>query len=151
MLSTQVSKTTRERFSNNYLDNSPTAISSFPTVLDPKADNILQELVDKYDLAAFTEAELETPSDRKFVGDTTVYLSRRFGLPKEFGDVVLSDFGSAVREDKVRKYDAQPDVYRSPEVMLMTEWSYPIDTWNVGVMVRLDLLPSHPYKAVTQH
>lgn len=80
------------------------------------------------------EAELEQPSPRKFVNGMPVYLSRKFGLPKKFGKVVLSDFGSAVRGDEIRTHDAQPDVYRSPEVMLKTTWSYPVDIWNVGVM-----------------
>ena len=34
-------------------------------------------------------------------------------------------------------HDAQPNVYRSLEVMLKVEWSYAIDIWNVGVMVCL--------------
>jgi hypothetical protein len=96
----------------------------------------LQELVDRSVLEAFTKDELETPSPRKIV-DGTIYVSRRFDLPDDFGDVVLSDFGAAVRGDVKRNHDAQPNVYRSPEVMLMTEWSYPVDIWNVGVMVRL--------------
>ena len=102
---------------------------------DLKADNVLQELVDQGVLDAFTKAELETPSARKSVGGATVYTSRRFGLPEEFGDVVLGDFGAAVRGDVKRNHDAQPYVYRSPEVMLKTEWSYPVDIWNVGAMV----------------
>lgn len=106
---------------------------------DLKADNILQELVDRSVLAAFTKDELETPSPRKIVDGTTIYVSRRFDLPDDFGDVVLSDFGAAVRGDVKRNHDAQPNVYRSPEVMLMTEWSYPVDIWNVGVMVYLNL------------
>ena len=69
----------------------------------------------------------------------TEYASRRFDLPNDFGDVVLGDFGTAVRGDVKRSHDAQPDVYRSPEVMLMTEWSYPVDIWNVGVMVYTSL------------
>lgn len=110
---------------------------------DIKGDNILQELVDQSVLEAFTKAELETPSPRKFVDGATVYASRRFDLPDDFGDVVLSDFGAAVRGDEKRNHDAQPNVYRSPEVMLMTEWSYPVDIWNVGVMVGVSLLDSH--------
>ncbi|KAL2752046.1 hypothetical protein ACRALDRAFT_1058852 [Sodiomyces alcalophilus JCM 7366] len=102
---------------------------------DLKGDNILQELVDQSVLKAFTKAELENPSERKIVGGATVYASRRFGLPDDFGNVVLSDFGAAVRGDPKRNHDAQPNVYRSPEVMLMTEWSYPVDIWNVGVMI----------------
>jgi len=104
---------------------------------DIKADNILQEIADDKILEAFTQAELETPSPRKFVNGVPVYMSRRFRLPKRFGGVVLSDFGSAVRGDLKRNHDAQPDVYRSPEVMLKAEWSYPVDIWNVGVMVCL--------------
>ncbi|KAM4058725.1 kinase [Hirsutella rhossiliensis] len=102
---------------------------------DLKADNILQELVDRSVLEAFVQAELATPSPRKLAHGAPVYSSRRFGLPEEFGDVVLGDFGAAVRGDEKRNHDAQPDVYRSPEVMLMTEWSYPVDIWNVGVMI----------------
>ncbi len=49
--------------------------------------------------------------------------------------MVLSDFGSAVRGDEKRSHDAQPNVYRCPEVMLKTEWSYPADIWNFGAMV----------------
>lgn len=102
---------------------------------DIKADNIMMELVDQNVLDAFTTEELETPSARKQVNGTTVYASRRFDLPSEFGDSVLCDFGEAVAGNVKRNHDAQPDVYRSPEVMLMTEWSYPVDIWNVGTMI----------------
>lgn len=103
--------------------------------LDIKADNILQEIVDERILEAFVKAELETDSPRKFVNGTPVYRSRHFELPNEFGSAVLGDFGAAVRGDQKRNHDAQPNVYRSPEVMLKAEWSYPVDIWNVGVMV----------------
>ncbi|PYH71785.1 kinase-like protein [Aspergillus vadensis CBS 113365] len=102
---------------------------------DIKSDNILQEIADSSILEAFTEAELDRPSPRKSVNSVPVYASRRFELPKVFGRAVLSDFGSAVRGDEKQDHDAQPNVYRSPEVMLMTEWSYPVDVWNVGVMI----------------
>ncbi|KAK4154729.1 kinase-like domain-containing protein [Chaetomidium leptoderma] len=102
---------------------------------DIKADNILNELVDEGVLEAFTKAELETPSPRKFVGGQTVYRSRRFERPRKFGDMILSDFGTAVRGDIKRNHIAQPDVYRSPEIMLKAEWSYPVDIWNVGCMI----------------
>ena len=95
-------------------------------------------------LKAFTKAELKDPSARKFVDGTTIYASRRFDIPDVLGGVVLGDFGAAVRGDERRNHDAQPDVYRSPEVMLMTEWSYPVDIWNVGVMVCLTYLPRIP-------
>lgn len=31
--------------------------------------------------------------------------------------------------------DIQPDVYRSPEVILDIPWTYSVDIWNVGCMV----------------
>ncbi|KAF4633002.1 hypothetical protein G7Y89_g5128 [Cudoniella acicularis] len=102
---------------------------------DVKADNILHELVDNQLLEEFTMAEIETPSPRKFIKGAPVYMSRKFGLPREFGDIVLSDFGSAVRGNQKRNHDAQPNVYRSPEVMLKVAWSYPVDIWNVGAMI----------------
>ncbi|EFE31635.1 uncharacterized protein ARB_01535 [Trichophyton benhamiae CBS 112371] len=102
---------------------------------DIKSDNILQEIEDKSILESFTQAELKSPSPRKIVNGLPIYTSRRFDLPKVFGRAVLSDFGSAVRGDEKRNHDAQPNVYRSPEVMLKTDWSYPVDIWNVGAMV----------------
>ncbi|GKZ59520.1 hypothetical protein AnigIFM49718_005402 [Aspergillus niger] len=102
---------------------------------DIKGGNILQAVEDESLLDAFTAGEMERPSPRKLADGVPVYASRRFGLPRSFGRAVLSDFGSAVRGDESRDHDAQPAVYRSPEVMLQVEWSYPVDIWNVGVMI----------------
>ncbi|CAN9369461.1 unnamed protein product [Alternaria alternata] len=102
---------------------------------DIKADNILIEIEDQDILKAFVDAEMTTPSPRKVVDGKPIYATRQFGLPKEYGRVVLGDFGSAVRGDKPQIHDAQPDVYRCPEVMLKTEWGYPADVWNVGAMI----------------
>lgn len=91
------------------------------SLLDIKGDNILQEIEDKSILENFAKAEMDSASPRKFVNDAPVYASRRFELPRAFGRAVLNDFGSAVRGDEKRNHDAQPNVYRSPEVMLRTE------------------------------
>ncbi|KAJ5513879.1 hypothetical protein N7463_003431 [Penicillium fimorum] len=98
---------------------------------DIKGDNILQELEEMSILDKFTDSEIEDPSAYY----QPVYASRRFELPQNFGRAVLSDFGSAVRGNEKRNHDAQPTIYRSPEVMLKIEWSYPIDIWNVGTMI----------------
>lgn len=111
------------------------SLTTGPRGKDIKADNILQELVDTTIMDAFGQDEMDHPSSRKIIDGATIYASRGFGRPKKFGHVVLGDFGSAVDGDQKRNHDAQPDVYRSPEVMLGTEWSYPVDIWNVGVMV----------------
>ncbi|KAJ5773661.1 hypothetical protein N7457_008557 [Penicillium paradoxum] len=102
---------------------------------DIKSDNILQEIEDISILDSFIDAEMKRPSARKFVNDRPVYASRRFEFPNKFGRTALSDFGAAVCGEEKRNKDAQPNVYRSPEVMLEVEWSYPIDIWNVGAMI----------------
>ncbi|KAH0596537.1 hypothetical protein MHUMG1_05655 [Metarhizium humberi] len=102
---------------------------------DIKADNILHAIADKRILESFVKDEMESPSPRKFVNNAPIYMSRRFGLPREFGRIVLSDFGEVVKGDVKRNHNAQPDVYRSPEVMLKAAWSYPVDVWNVGAMI----------------
>nr|KMM67263.1 LOW QUALITY PROTEIN: SR protein-specific kinase Dsk1 [Coccidioides posadasii RMSCC 3488] len=103
---------------------------------DIKGDNILQETEDRAILESFTKAEMENPSPRKFINGIPVYASQWFELPKTFGQVVLSDFGSAVRGDERRNHDAQPNVYRSPEVMLKAE------CWRHGIFL-LYILPLH--------
>lgn len=103
--------------------------------VDIKADNILIEIEDQSLLKDFVDAEMTSPSARKVVDGKPIYATRRFGLPKEYGSVVLGDFGSAVRGDKSQIHEAYPNVYRCPEVMLKTEWGYPADIWNVGAMV----------------
>ncbi|KAF2018044.1 kinase-like protein [Aaosphaeria arxii CBS 175.79] len=98
---------------------------------DMKVDNVLVELDDDTVFESFTKAELEHPSPRKFVDGTTVYASRSFGTPEDFGNVVLGDFGSTVSGAERQAKRVQPNVYRAPEVMLNVDWSYPIDIWNV--------------------
>ncbi|TGO33322.1 hypothetical protein BHYA_0252g00030 [Botrytis hyacinthi] len=102
---------------------------------DIKADNILSEIEDKSILDAFTEAEMNSPSPRKVIDGVTVYASRRFDVPRIFGDSVLSDVGSVVRGDLKRNHGAGPQIYRALEVMIEAPWSYPIDIWNVGAMI----------------
>ncbi|KAJ5359679.1 uncharacterized protein N7496_012092 [Penicillium cataractarum] len=101
---------------------------------DIKPDNIMQELNDNSVLDKFVQAELDKPSPRKVVDRQTIYLSRLFEPPKKFGRVLLCDFGSAVQGEEQRNHNAQPEIFRSPEVMLTADWSYPADIWNVGVM-----------------
>ena len=78
---------------------------------------------------------MKSPSPRKYIDGAPIYRSRRFGLPYEFGRIILSDFGTVVNGELKRNHDAQPNIYRAPEVMLKAPWSYPIDIWNVGAMV----------------
>jgi serine/threonine-protein kinase SRPK3 len=107
---------------------------------DIKPANILQTIADTSVFEAYTKAELEGPVPRKYVqlddgSMTTVYGSRLIRKPSSWGYPVLGDFGSAVDGNKKHTFDAQPSIYRCPEVMLRAEWGYPADIWNVGAMV----------------
>lgn len=103
--------------------------------LDIKASNILSEIEDESILTAFEAAEAESPSAKVIRPDRTIYASRKLGLPKIFGPPILCDFGVACFGDEVNNENIQPEVYRAPEVILGMNWSYPVDIWNVGVMV----------------
>lgn len=69
-----------------------------------------------------------------------MYKSGRFGLPNDWGMLVLGVVGEMVNGDVKRNHYAQPQVYRSPEVLLQAPWSYPAGIWNVGAMVSSPLL-----------
>ena len=103
--------------------------------VDIKASNIMSEIEDESILADFETAESNSPSAKVIRHDRTIYASRKLGLPKTFGPPVLCDFGAARFGDEVNNDDIQPEVYRAPEVILEMDWSYPVDIWNVGVMV----------------
>ncbi|CAG8956198.1 hypothetical protein HYFRA_00012115 [Hymenoscyphus fraxineus] len=112
----------------------PYRLLTFPNS-DIKSDNILHLIEDTSILGAFEEAEFSHPSPRKNAADRDVYMSRMLDMPKSIGEPVLCDFGNAADGTKVNNYDAYPDVYRCPEVMLGFPWSYSADIWNVGAMI----------------
>lgn len=80
--------------------------------------------------------ELESPSPRKEVDGRFIYLSRELKIPRNLGPPVLCDFGAAVSGENKNAKDVQPDLYRAPEIILEIPWSYEIDIWNTGCMVR---------------
>ncbi|OBT53852.1 hypothetical protein VE04_07374 [Pseudogymnoascus sp. 24MN13] len=102
---------------------------------DIKASNILSGIEDESILTAFEAAEANYPSAKVIRLDRTIYASRKLGLPKTYGPPVLCDFGVARFGDEVNNEDIQPEVYRAPEVILEMDWGYPVDIWNVGVMI----------------
>ena len=84
----------------------------------------------------FEQAEIDEPTPRKEVDGRITYVSRQLrNVPTAIGLPVLSDFGSAEWGEEQNKRDAQPDFFRSPEVILKLPWSYEIDIWNVGCLV----------------
>nr|POE92248.1 serine/threonine-protein kinase srpk [Quercus suber] len=115
---------------------------------DIKEANILLG-ADSSVLTEIEHEELREPSPSKEIDGGIVYLSREMGTPRAFGSPVLCDFGSAVPLDDGREHceDIQPDIYRSPEVILDIPWTYSVDIWNVGCMVGVDLKLVHTRRA----
>jgi serine/threonine-protein kinase SRPK3 len=98
------------------------------------------QIADESILDDFAEAEETSPSYSISEGSRITYASRKLGKPKLFGLPVLSDFGEARFGTVENDDDIQPEVYRAPEVVLEMKWSYSVDIWNVGVMVRVPSL-----------
>lgn len=112
---------------------------------DIKEANILTGYPDKRACKAFVQAELQSPSARKLVGKelVPVYRSRTFAMappdaneaacyyPAVLGDLQSAENGNVVNENPV----VQPVCYRAPEVNFGMVWSYPVDIWNLGVLV----------------
>jgi serine/threonine-protein kinase SRPK3 len=104
---------------------------------DIKPDNIMFSVPD--DDLIFQELEqeeLRNPSPGKELDGRTIYISSQLGRPTEFGPPVPCDFGSAVLGNIGHTEDIQPNIYRAPEVILEAPWTYSVDIWNVGCMVR---------------
>ena len=81
-------------------------------------------------LAAFEEAEQKYPCPRKIVNDErTIYTSRSFRPPRNhnWGSPVLCDFGEARIGGSYPYEEIQPEVYKSPEIIMQTDWSHSVD------------------------
>jgi serine/threonine protein kinase len=103
---------------------------------DIKADNIMFGIADDSVFRDFMEDELQNPCPRKELDGRTIYVSRELRMPREWGAPVLCDFGSAIPGGIEHLEDIQPNIYRAPEVILEVPWTYSVDIWNVGCMVR---------------
>lgn len=109
-------------------------------ISDIKADNIMFGIADDSVLRDFETNELQNPCPRKELDGRTIYTSREVRMPKNLGAPILCDFGSAVMGDEEHSEDIQPNIYRAPEVILQAPWSYNVDIWNVGCVVRKPIL-----------
>lgn len=108
---------------------------------DIKADNIIFGFEDNSVFEDYENRELQDPSPQKETEGRTIYISRQLRVPENVGAPVLCDFGSAVSGDGEHVEDVQPDIYRAPEVILEAPWTYSIDIWNTGCMVRRQAEP----------
>lgn len=94
---------------------------------------MLVDINDPSVFAKFEQYEAENPAPRKELDGRTIYMSRPIPLSK--GLPVLSGlsearFGNSEHTDLIML-----NVYRAPEVILGMPWSYPVDTWALGMVV----------------
>jgi serine/threonine-protein kinase SRPK3 len=115
----------------------PTFIT-YTFLIDIKADNIMLGIDDDSVFSDFEEEELQYPVPRKEVDvdGRTIHMSRELRIPNRVDAPVLCDFGSAMLGDQHHSEFIQPNIYRAPEVILEAPWTYSVDIWNVGCMVR---------------
>lgn len=98
-------------------------------------------LRDKSILDAVAQGDLEDPLPQKDCKDRTIYLSRNdFGFqPDNIGRPVITDFGLSISgKVSLHNHTIRPRGFRAPEVVLGVGWSYSVDIWNLGAMVRLN-------------
>jgi hypothetical protein len=103
---------------------------------DLKADHIMQLVTDPSDFTKFVSAEFENPTPRKFVYGHPVYKSRRFGNLTYREPVSCATLEMSFQERRLVYRMAQPDYYKAPEILLRAPWGYPIDIWNLALLVR---------------
>lgn len=101
-------------------------------------------VLNQHIFAAFEKAEREDPTPFKSYDDRRIYCTRGLERPTETVFPILTDFGNAQLDSPDNIDDCQPWQYRAPEVILGIPWSYEIDIWNVGVLVRV-YPPSNSY------
>lgn len=102
------------------------------------SDNLLIALTSDAILSKVEENEINTPSPRKQIGDTIIYVSQY--VLSGAGALTISDFGQA-RIGKEQSGNAMPVPYRAPEVILGMPWGPSVDNWSVGLLVWHTLIP----------
>ena len=104
------------------------------SILDLSPNNILVG-TDSIAISKVEQAELASPSPRKFLVDRIIHLS--YTMPTAYYPPVITDFGASRLGDPRQKYsgDVMPGVFQAPEIIAGMEWDSKIDVWSVGVMV----------------
>ncbi|VUC23756.1 unnamed protein product [Clonostachys rosea] len=106
---------------------------------DLKPDNIMIKLEDLGLLEKDAQDEYDHPLPQKHIGDRIIYLSRNnFGpLRKPTGIIQLVDFDLSVstKPGKLHFGPIQAEIYRAPEVILDSGYTFSADIWSLGVML----------------
>jgi hypothetical protein len=88
----------------------------------------------------YERAQVDSPIHRKVISEErTIYASRPFRQPHEhaYGLPVLCDFGESRIGGSHAYAEIQPEVYKSPEILMQMDWGHPADIWNAACVVSL--------------
>ncbi|CAG8213933.1 unnamed protein product [Penicillium olsonii] len=104
---------------------------------DLKTDNLMLSLEDSAILSDFATEERNQPSPRKVIDESrTIYQSRQFRRPTNYGLPILCDFGEArIGKKHESSPFVQPNIYRAPEIIFEMTWGSAVDIWNLGCLV----------------
>ena len=104
------------------------------TAIDIHPGNMLLGIDDDSMLQRLEEREFSSPVPRKVVSATrTIYLS--CAMRPDIGPMLLADFGEARIGPGPHAGDIMPLGYRAPETLHYFGWSYPVDSWSIGLTV----------------
>ncbi len=107
--------------------------------IDLKAVNILVGFEDPSVTESLVREQAENPMPRKIKDGRIIYQSYTdFGQPKRWRMLpMIADFGLAQAGDgpESPRYPIQPPLFRAPEVLLGTRWTYSADIWNLAILV----------------
>ena len=89
-------------------------------------------------LARDARDEYDYPLLQKYMDGRTIYLSRNnYGrVSASTGIIQITDFDRSVPGDIQYSGYIQAEIYRAPEVILDTGYSYSADIWSLGIMIR---------------
>jgi serine/threonine-protein kinase SRPK3 len=107
-------------------------------VLDLKPDNLMVKVEDESILERDARDEHQNPLPQKRYEDgRTIYLSRNnYGQPRATTGVVrITDFDLSVHGDGPHYGCIQAEIYRAPEVIIESGFTYSVDIWSLGVLV----------------
>lgn len=97
---------------------------------DIKPNHIMFGIADD-SFSATGRAGAHSSCPRKELDRRIIYVSRELRMPRVWSAPVLCDFGSGVSSGIEHSEDIQPNIYRTPEVIVEVPWTYSVDVWDV--------------------
>lgn len=97
---------------------------------DIKPNHIMFGIADD-SFSATGRAGAHSSCPRKELDRRIIYVSRELRMPRVWSAPVLCDFGSGVSSGIGHSEGIQPNIYRTPEVIVEVPWTYSVDVWDV--------------------